>query len=77
MKKTIKINGTLILKSEKFQQINANYVANLPTYLAEIKSLQFSGNLVALRALAHNIKGSAGCFNFDDIYHCAARLEII
>lgn len=64
-----------ILKSEKFQQINANYVANLPTYLDEIKSLQFSGNLVALRTLAHNIKGSAGCFNFDDIYHCAARLE--
>ena len=28
-----------------------------------------------LRALAHNLKGSAGCFGFSNIHHAAAELE--
>ncbi|CAH9054279.1 Sensor histidine kinase RcsC [Pseudoalteromonas haloplanktis] len=64
-----------LLKSEKFQQINANYLASLPDYLQQIKALYNSRDCETLRALAHSIKGSAGCFNFDDIYHSASALE--
>ena len=28
-----------------------------------------------LRSLAHNLKGSAGCFGFNNIHHAAAELE--
>ncbi|QBJ63712.1 MULTISPECIES: sensor histidine kinase [unclassified Pseudoalteromonas] len=64
-----------LLKSEKFQQINANYLASLPDYLQQIKTLYNSRDCETLRALAHSIKGSAGCFNFDDIYHSASAVE--
>ncbi|MEI8669922.1 ATP-binding protein [Pseudoalteromonas sp. B131b] len=64
-----------LLKSEKFQQIADNYLANLPTYLDEVKTYQRSDDWEALRNVAHSIKGSAGCFNFDDIYHSAGALE--
>jgi signal transduction histidine kinase/CheY-like chemotaxis protein len=64
-----------LLKSEKFQQITNNYLANLPTYLVEIKALQHSDDWEALRSVTHSIKGSSGCFNFDDIYHSAGALE--
>ena len=64
-----------LLKSEKFQQINANYLASLPDYLKQIKTLYNNQDCETLRALAHSIKGSAGCFNFDDIYHSASALE--
>ena len=64
-----------LLKSEKFQQINDNYVANLPSYLQKVNSLKASNDAEALRSVAHSLKGSAGCFNFDDIYHSAALLE--
>jgi CheY-like chemotaxis protein len=64
-----------LLKSEKFQQIADNYLANLPTYLNEVKALQHSDDWEALRSVAHSIKGSAGCFNFDDIYQTAGALE--
>ena len=64
-----------LLKSEKFQQITDNYLANLPTYLEEVKTLQHCNDWEALRSIAHSIKGSSGCFNFDEIYHSAAALE--
>ncbi|KAF7765545.1 hypothetical protein PUND_a1243 [Pseudoalteromonas undina] len=64
-----------LLKSEKFQQINANYLASLPDYLQQIKALYNSRDCETLRALAHSIKGSAGCFNFDEIYQSASALE--
>ncbi|WP_372762711.1 ATP-binding protein [Pseudoalteromonas sp.] len=61
-----------LLKSDKFQQINDRYIANLPTSLAQ---LQQAADHTALRAVAHNIKGSAGCFNFSEIYQRATELE--
>jgi signal transduction histidine kinase/CheY-like chemotaxis protein len=64
-----------LLKSEKFQQITDNYLANLPTYLEEVKTLQHCNDWEALRSIAHSIKGSSGCFNFDEVYHSAAALE--
>ncbi|TMP54745.1 ATP-binding protein [Pseudoalteromonas sp. S1612] len=64
-----------LLKSEKFQQINANYLASLPDYLQQIKALYNSRDCETLRALAHSIKGSAGCFNFDEIYQSASAVE--
>jgi signal transduction histidine kinase/DNA-binding NarL/FixJ family response regulator len=64
-----------LLKSEKFQQIADNYLANLPTYLEEVKALQHCDDWEALRGIAHSVKGSSGCFNFDEIYHSAAALE--
>lgn len=64
-----------LLKSEKFQQINANYLASLPDYLKQIKTLYNNRDCETLRALAHSIKGSAGCFGFDNIYHSASALE--
>jgi hypothetical protein len=57
------------------QQITDNYLANLPTYLEEVKTLQHCNDWEALRSIAHSIKGSSGCFNFDEIYHSAAALE--
>jgi signal transduction histidine kinase/CheY-like chemotaxis protein len=64
-----------LLNSDKFQQINANYLTSLPGYLKQINNLYNSQDWQALRALAHSIKGSAGCFSFNDIYHSAAALE--
>ena len=64
-----------LLKSEKFQQITDNYLANLPTQLNEIKTAHHNNDWQTLQTLVHSIKGSSGCFNFSDIYHCAAELE--
>lgn len=64
-----------LLKSDKFQQIAENYLDKLPDYLATVKALAKTNDWEALRTVAHSIKGSAGCFNFDDIYHNAGELE--
>lgn len=64
-----------LLNSEKFQQINNNYLAKLPEYLTEIKDFQQNKQWTALRALAHSLKGSAGCFGFTAIYDAASALE--
>ncbi|KPH61911.1 chemotaxis protein CheY [Pseudoalteromonas porphyrae] len=64
-----------LLNSDKFQQINENYRSKLPDYLVEVTDLYNSGEWDQLRALAHNLKGSAGCFGFSNIHHGAATLE--
>jgi signal transduction histidine kinase/CheY-like chemotaxis protein/HPt (histidine-containing phosphotransfer) domain-containing protein len=64
-----------LLESDDFLRIADNYLANLPTYLVEIKALQHTDDYKTLQSIAHSIKGSAGCFNFDDIYHSAGALE--
>ncbi|MCK8120075.1 ATP-binding protein [Pseudoalteromonas sp. 2CM32C] len=64
-----------LLKSEKFQQISDNYLANLPSYLEQIKTFHHAQDWESLKAVAHSVKGSAGCFNFDDIYKSAGNLE--
>jgi len=64
-----------LLNSEKFQQINENYRSKLPEYLAQVNKLYHAGEWEELRALAHNLKGSAGCFGFTNIHLAAAALE--
>ena len=64
-----------MLKSEKFQQISDNYLANLPSYLEQIKTFHHAQDWESLKAVAHSVKGSAGCFNFDAIYKSAGNLE--
>ncbi len=64
-----------LLNSEKFQQINENYRSKLPEYLAQVNELYHAGEWEELRALAHNLKGSAGCFGFTNIHLAAAALE--
>ena len=58
-----------------FQQINENYRSKLPEYLAQVNKLYHAGEWEELRALAHNLKGSAGCFGFTNIHLAAAALE--
>lgn len=64
-----------LLNSEKFQQINENYRSKLPDHLAQANQLYQAGEWEVLRSLAHNLKGSAGCFGFNNIHHAAAELE--
>ncbi|MBQ4831991.1 response regulator [Pseudoalteromonas sp. MMG010] len=62
-----------LLHSDNYKTINAGYVASLPDYIEQINELKH--DKAALKSLAHNIKGSAGCFNFNEIYQCASKLE--
>ncbi|WP_339692585.1 ATP-binding protein [uncultured Pseudoalteromonas sp.] len=64
-----------LLNSDKFQQINDNYRLKLPGYLTDVTQLYNNGEWEQLRALAHSLKGSAGCFGFSNIHHAAATLE--
>ncbi|MDN3379983.1 MULTISPECIES: hybrid sensor histidine kinase/response regulator [unclassified Pseudoalteromonas] len=64
-----------LLNSEKFQQINENYRSKLPEHLAQVNELYHTGEWEELRALAHNLKGSAGCFGFTNIHQAAGALE--
>lgn len=64
-----------LLNSEKFQQINDNYRLKLPGYLTDVTQLYNNSEWEQLRALAHSLKGSAGCFGFSNIHHAAATLE--
>ncbi|MCF6435383.1 hybrid sensor histidine kinase/response regulator [Pseudoalteromonas sp. MMG022] len=64
-----------LLKSEKFAQIAHNYNQKLPEYLAQLKQYYQRGDWESLRALAHSLKGSAGCFGFTNIHSAADQLE--
>jgi signal transduction histidine kinase/CheY-like chemotaxis protein len=62
-----------LLQSDKFKKISEGYLLNLPDYLTQIDAVKSDKS--ALKSLAHNIKGSAGCFNYSEIYRCANDLE--
>lgn len=64
-----------LLNSDKFQQINNNFRTKLPDYLVQINNLHTNKEWQALRALAHSLKGSAGCFGFTTIHDAADALE--
>ena len=64
-----------LLASEKFIQINKNYMEKLPDYLEQVKSYYANQEWESLRALAHSLKGSAGCFGFMNIHSAAEELE--
>ena len=64
-----------LLQSEKFQQISDNYMAKLPAQLEQLQRLYDTQEWDELRALAHSIKGSSGCFGFMNIHEAAGELE--
>ncbi|BBN82650.1 hypothetical protein PA25_26350 [Pseudoalteromonas sp. A25] len=64
-----------LLKSEKFAQIAHNYNQKLPNYLKQLEQHYTNHDWEALRALAHSLKGSAGCFGFMNIHSAAQTLE--
>ncbi|MCF2856600.1 ATP-binding protein [Pseudoalteromonas sp. SMS1] len=64
-----------LLESEKFLQISQNYLEKLPEQLDLVESLYSEQDWESLRALAHSLKGSAGCFGFTNIHSAAGELE--
>ena len=64
-----------LLASEKFVQINKNYMEKLPDYLKQVQNYYDNQEWESLRALAHSLKGSAGCFGFMNIHSAAEELE--
>ncbi|MCF6442405.1 ATP-binding protein [Pseudoalteromonas luteoviolacea] len=64
-----------LLKSEKFLQISQNYLEKLPEQLDLVEALYENQEWESLRALAHSLKGSAGCFGFSNIHSAAGDLE--
>ncbi len=68
-------NWEELFQGERFKQISSNYKAKLPNLLEQIAHLNEQQDLNELLALAHSIKGSAGCFGFNHISDAAAELE--
>ncbi|KZN32653.1 chemotaxis protein CheY [Pseudoalteromonas luteoviolacea S2607] len=64
-----------LLESEKFLQISQNYLEKLPEQMDLVESLYSEQDWESLRALAHSLKGSAGCFGFTNIHSAAGELE--
>ncbi|TQF66898.1 hybrid sensor histidine kinase/response regulator [Pseudoalteromonas luteoviolacea] len=64
-----------LLESEKFLQISQNYLEKLPEQMTLVESLYSEQDWESLRALAHSLKGSAGCFGFTNIHSAAGELE--
>jgi CheY-like chemotaxis protein len=64
-----------LLKSEKFEQITQNYTQKLPDYMQELETYYQTNDWESLRALAHSLKGSAGCFGLMNIHSAADLLE--
>lgn len=69
-------NWEELFQGERFKQISDNYKSKLPNLLKQIASLNEQQDLNELLALAHSIKGSAGCFGFNHISDAAAELEL-
>lgn len=68
-------NWEELFQGERFKQISDNYKSKLPNLLTQIARLNEQQDLNELLALAHSIKGSAGCFGFNHISDAAAELE--
>ena len=64
-----------VLKSDQFKQISDNYKAKMPNLHQELLELYSAKDWEQLVALAHSIKGSAGCFGFTHISEAASELE--
>jgi HPt (histidine-containing phosphotransfer) domain-containing protein len=64
-----------LLQSEKFMQISQNYIKKLPDYLIQLQTYYDNQEWESLRALAHSLKGSAGCFGFMNVHSAADDLE--
>jgi PAS domain S-box-containing protein len=53
----------------------AEYVADLPSQVAQLSSLLAEGNLSDLRSCVHQLRGSGGGYGFDEITALAAEAE--
>lgn len=51
------------------------FVANLPQLLATLAQHADHEDWRSLERVAHQLKGSSGCYGFDDVASWAARLE--
>jgi HPt (histidine-containing phosphotransfer) domain-containing protein len=51
------------------------FLEHIPDRVATIESSQTSGDNETLRRTAHQMKGAAGSYGFDDVTPFAARLE--
>ena len=51
------------------------YVDEMPDRIAALQEMLVSDNWEELRRLAHQMKGAAGSYGFDDITPIAAQLE--
>ncbi len=58
-----------------FQELVELYVAEMPERIDRLKQLFASGNFHELNRFAHQIKGSAGGYGFEEISPAAARVE--
>lgn len=76
LEKDAQNNWDRLLNSDSFKKINHDYLISLHKHISQLEALYAAHNLDALRALAHSIKGSAGCFNYNEIYKSAAALEV-
>ncbi|CCQ09885.1 FIG00952397: hypothetical protein [Pseudoalteromonas luteoviolacea B = ATCC 29581] len=64
-----------LLQSEKFKQISENYRGKLPEQMDLLNTYYRKQEWESLRALAHSLKGSSGCFGFMNIHDSAHQLE--
>ena len=58
-----------------FGELVEMYVDEMPERLQRLQDIHREGNYAELNRLAHQIKGSAGGYGFDEITPYAARLE--
>jgi HPt (histidine-containing phosphotransfer) domain-containing protein len=51
------------------------FIANLPQFLATLHEHAGHGDWQSLERASHQLKGSSGCYGFDEVSTRAARLE--
>lgn len=69
------IPSELVQEDESFAELVQEFINGLGTRVAEIARAVETQDYVALRSLAHQLKGSAGGFGFPTITEQAAVLE--
>lgn len=60
---------------EELLELVELFVSELPTRMAKLTELATRGDIAELGRFAHQIKGAAGSYGFDDVTPYAARLE--
>lgn len=59
----------------RLETVIETFVGHLSTYLGDIQQAVASGDLVAVRAVAHKLKGGAGAIGATRLADAAAALE--
>ncbi|MEM6655742.1 MAG: Hpt domain-containing protein [Planctomycetota bacterium] len=58
-----------------FQNLIDLFVSELDERIASIENAVSDGDLLTLRRIGHQLKGSSGCYGFDEITQPAAALQ--